>query len=79
MNRNRSFDVHAGWGAVIVLALVMAGVPLTLAFMASFAAGIAVELVQWVAPRFGQADVMDVIWTGAGAAGAAAYVMAIGG
>lgn len=77
MQRNRSLEVHAGWGAAVALACILAGLPLALAFMVAFAAGVVVEMAQWAFPRLGGADVMDAIWTGAGAAAAVGYAWAI--
>ena len=77
VQRTRSFEVHAGWGAAVALACIMAGLPLALAFIVAFAAGVFVEMAQWAFPRLGGADVMDAIWTGAGAAAAVGYAWAI--
>ena len=75
--RNRSFEVHAGWGLAVSLALLLFGVPPALAFAGAFVAGLAVEAVQWAFPATGQATWDDVIYTGIGGlAGAALGVFA---
>lgn len=72
-----SLIVHGIGGALIALACIVAGAPLTVALMASMLAGIAVEGVQWAWPRFGHADFMDVIYTGAGGALAVLYAFVV--
>ena len=64
--RNRSFEVHAGWGAAIALACLLFGAPPAWAFAAAFVAGWAVEGVQRAFPSTGQASVKDAIYTGVG-------------
>ena len=66
MTRNRSFEVHFGWGVAVALALLLFGMPPYGAFIAAFVAGIAVELVQWRWPATGTATVEDAIYTGLG-------------
>jgi len=77
MERNRSFEVHAGWGAAIALACLLFGAPPAWAFAAAFVAGWAVEGVQRAFPSTGQASVEDAIYTGVGGlAGALLGVLA---
>ena len=77
MQRNRSFEVHAGWGAAIALACLLFGATPALAFAAAFAAGWAVEAVQWAVPATGSATAEDAIYTGLGGlAGALLGVLA---
>ena len=64
--RNRSFEVHFGWGAAIALACLLFGASPALAFGAAFAAGWLVEAVQWAFPETGAASVEDAIYTGLG-------------
>ena len=64
--RNRSFEVHAGWGLAASLALLLFGGSPAWAFAGAFAAGAAVEAVQWAFPATGQATWEDVIYTGIG-------------
>ena len=66
MERNRSFEVHAGWGAAIALACLIFGASPAWAFAAAFVAGWAVEGVQKAFPSTGQASVEDAIYTGVG-------------
>ena len=76
MIRNRSLEVHAGWGLAVSLALLLFGVPPVWAFAGAFAAGAAVEAVQWAFPCSGQATWEDVIYTGIG--GLAGALMGLG-
>jgi glycopeptide antibiotics resistance protein len=77
MQRNRSFEVHAGWGAAIALACLLFGATPVLALFAACAAGVAVEAVQWAFPATGSATVKDAIYTGLGGlAGALLGVLA---
>ena len=78
MTRNRSLEVHAGWGAAIVLAAVIAGLPLAWALALGVAAGVACEVAQWAVPRLGMPDWRDAAYTAAGAAAAALFVGVVG-
>ena len=78
MTRNRSLEVHAGWGAAIVLAAVIAGASWPWSLALACVAGVACEVAQWVSPRLGQADLRDAVYTAAGAAAAAVYVGVVG-
>ena len=69
--RNRSFQTHSGWGLAVSLALLLFGVSPAVAFAGAFAAGAAVEAVQWAFPATGQATWEDVIYTGIGGLGGA--------
>jgi VanZ family protein len=73
--RNRSFETHSGWGAAVVLAAAVAGMPIWIAFLIGVVAGIAVEAVQYLFPKTGSPMVEDVIYTGIGAAIGAAWVL----
>ena len=75
--RNRSFEVHAGWGLAVSLALLLFGVSPAVAFAGAFAAGAAVEAVQWAFPATGQATWEDVIYTGIGGLGGALMGLAL--
>ena len=77
VTRNRSFEVHAGWGAALVLAAAVAGVPVWGAFLIAFAAGVLVEAVQWAVPRAGSPSAEDVVYTGIGALAGALWIVAI--
>lgn len=68
MTRNRSFEVHAGWGAAVALACLLFGGSPALALAVALAAGAAVEAMQWAWPAAGQATIEDVLYTGAGGA-----------
>ena len=75
MQRNRSFETHSGWGAAVALAAVVAGLEPWIAFIVGFAAGVLVEAVQWVFPRFGSPSAEDVIYTGLGALAGAMWAI----
>ena len=77
MMRNRSFEVHAGWGAAVALALLLFGVTPAWAFAGAFAAGAAVEAVQWAFPATGEATWEDVIYTGIGGLAGALMGLAV--
>ena len=66
MERNRSFEVHAGWGAAIALACLLFGAAPAWAFAVAFVAGWAVEGVQKAIPATGRASVDDAVYTGVG-------------
>lgn len=68
MRRDRSFEVHFGWGLAVSLALSLFGVPPYGAFIGAVGAGIAVELVQWRWPVTGTATIEDAIYIGLGGA-----------
>ena len=76
--RDRSFEVHFGWGAAIALALIVWGVLPAVAFAVAFAAGIAIELIQLRWPATGAATIEDAIYTGLGGV-AGAICGALGG
>ena len=75
MMRNRSFETHSGWGAAVVLAAAVAGLPVWQAFLIAFFAGVLVELIQWAFPKTGAPSLGDVLYTGVGAAAGAAWVL----
>jgi glycopeptide antibiotics resistance protein len=78
MQRDRSFEVHFGWGAAIALALIIWAVPPVWAMALAITAGVLVELIQLRWPVSGQASVEDAIFTGLGAvAGALISVLAL--
>lgn len=66
MKRDRSFEVHFGWGAAIALGLIVFGVGPVLAFVVALVAGIVVELIHWRWPSVGTASIEDVIYTAMG-------------
>jgi hypothetical protein len=70
MTRDRSLEVHAGWGAAVAFAAVQAGATPALAFGLAVTAGVLVESAQWAWPRLGSADPWDAVWTAVGGAGA---------
>ena len=77
MMRDRSFEVHFGWGAAIALGLIVFGATPVVALLAACAAGVAVEAVQWAFPAAGSATIEDAIYTGLGGlAGALLGVLA---
>jgi glycopeptide antibiotics resistance protein len=77
MQRNRSFEVHAGWGAAVALAALLFGMSPVMALLIACAAGVAVEALQWAVPATGSATVEDAIYTGLGGlAGALLGVLA---
>lgn len=78
MQRNRSFETHSGWGAAVALAAVAAGLGPWSAFLVAFAAGVLVEIVQWIFPRFGSPSAADVLYTGVGAGAGAVWALAWG-
>ena len=73
MTRNRSLEVHAGWGAAIALAAVIAGFSLPWALALACAAGVACEALQWAFPRLGSPDWRDAAYTALGAGAAALF------
>ena len=79
VTRNRSFETHSGWGAAVVLAAAVAGMPIWIAFLIGVVAGIAVEAVQYLFPKTGSPTVEDVLYTGIGAAVGAAWALIFGG
>lgn len=66
MRRDRSFEVHFGWGLALAACAGLFGAPAWVAFVGATAAGLAVELVQAAWPRAGSATVEDFIYTGLG-------------
>ena len=66
MTRNRSFEVHAGWGAAIAAVLVAGGHHAAIATAAAYAAGWAVEGAQALSDRLGTYDPWDAHYTGMG-------------
>jgi len=66
MTRNRSLEVHAGWGYGIALTMIYFGFAPALGFILAMALGAAFELIQRYITRSGGDDVWDVIYTGIG-------------
>ena len=66
MTRNRSFEVHAGWGAAIAAVLVAGGSHAAAAAVLAYAAGWAVEGAQALSERLGTYDHRDALYTGIG-------------
>lgn len=65
--RDRSFEVHASAGWAITATAIATGASAPAAVGLAVAAGIAVELVQWVYPDTGTASVRDAVYTAIGA------------
>ena len=66
MTRNRSFEVHTGWGAAIAAVLVAGGAHVAMAAVLAYAAGWAVEGAQALSERLGTYDPWDAHYTGIG-------------
>ena len=67
MERNRSLEVHAGWGYGIALTMIYFGFAPALGFILAMGLGAAFELFQRYITRTG-GDTWDVIYTGLGGA-----------
>lgn len=77
MIRNRSFEVHFGWGMAIALAAIVFGISPWNGFWIAAMAGLIVELVQGLWPRLGTISAADALYTlGGGLAGAGMGVLA---
>ena len=77
MKRDRSFEVHFGWGLAIALACLLFGASPVVSWAVALVAGVVVEVVQWAFPSAGSASADDAIYTGLGGlAGALLGVLA---